>query len=225
MKTIKLHCLKPFFGMAVAALLLISYSCSPEGNSSEFGDGPELNAVDAKGKKARPIKAKLFNFPDPNEQAPLICNPQEFLFPLTRNIISGQMSHLGNLQPGVSDELTGDVVSGSFGVPQSCEINLGTFRELTTVYRVTYVAANGDKFVTEEYVSINFPNDTETGEIDYATGTFTNTLDSNGNPIPIQIVSGLGTGRFENATGELFFMNASFGPEGSFWELVGEITY
>ncbi|MGB5316052.1 MAG: hypothetical protein WBN56_08615 [Robiginitalea sp.] len=94
---------------------------------------------------------------------------------------------------------------------------------MVTTFEVTYVAANGDKFVTEEYVSINFPNDTETGEIDYATGTFTNTLDSNGSPIPIQIVSG--TGRFENATGELFFMNASFGPEGSFWELVGEITY
>ncbi len=61
MKPIKLHCLKPFFGMAVAALLLISYSCSPEGNSSEFGDGPELNAVDAKGKKARP-KKQSFQF-------------------------------------------------------------------------------------------------------------------------------------------------------------------
>ncbi len=116
-----------------------------------------------------------------------------------------------------------EVLSGSFGVPQNCKINLGTFRELTTVYQVTYIAANGDKFVTEEYVSIFFPNSNEDGSPDYATGTFTNTLDGDGNPIPIQIVSG--TGRFENATGELFFMNASFGPEGSFWELVGEITY
>jgi hypothetical protein len=31
--------------------------------------------------------------------------------------------------------------------------------------------------------------------------------------------------RFENAEGELFFKDATFGPEGSFWELVGEITY
>ena len=59
--------------------------------------------------------------------------------------------------------------------------------------------------------------------IDYTTGTFTNTLDSEGNPLPIIIVEG--TGRFEDATGELFFMNASFGPEGSTWELIGEITY
>jgi hypothetical protein len=56
MKTIKLHCLKPFFGMAIAALLLISYSCSPEGNSSEFGDGPELNAVDAKADNGKKVK-------------------------------------------------------------------------------------------------------------------------------------------------------------------------
>jgi hypothetical protein len=223
MKTIKSHFLAPSFRAAVAALLLISYSCSPEDSSSDFGDGPELNAVNAKGKKARPIKAALFNFADPNEQAPLVCNPQVFGFPLTRNIISGQMSHLGNLQPGVSDEVTGEVLSGSFGRPTSCEINLDTFRELITIYEVNYVAANGDQFVTEEYVSIFFPNSTESGEPDYSTGTFTNTLDSDGNPIPIRIISG--TGRFENAEGELFFKDATFGPEGSFWELVGEITY
>jgi hypothetical protein len=223
MKTNKTLLLRTCLGMAVAALFLISYSCSPEGNSSEFGDETELNAVDAKGKKARPIKAKLSNFADPNEQAPLICDPQEFLFPLTRNILSGQMSHLGNIQPGVSDEVTGSILSGSFGVPQSCQINLDTFRELITIYQVTYVAANGDKIVTEEYVSIFFPNDTESGDIDYSTGTFTNTLDSNGNPIPIQVVDG--DGRFDEASGELFFMNATFGPEGSSWELVGEITY
>lgn len=223
MKTIKLHCPKRFFGMAVAALLLISYSCSPEGTASDYNDRPELNAVNAKGKKTRPIKATLFNFADPNEQEPLICNPQEFLFPLTRNLISGQMSHLGNLQPGVSDEFTGEVVSGSLGIPTSCEINLATFRELIAVYEVTYVAANGDKLVTEGSVSILFPNSTASGDIDYSTGTFTNTLDSDGNPMPERIISG--TGRFEKAEGDFFFMNASFGPEGSFWELVGEITY
>ncbi len=223
MKTIKSTCSNRFIGMAVAALLLISYSCSPEGNSSDFGNEPELNAVSAKGKKARPIKATLANFADPNEQTPLICNPQEFLFPLTRNVISGNVSHLGNLQPGVSDEITGEILSGSFGVPISCDINLDTFRELFTIYEVTYMGANGDKFVTEEYVSILFPNNTAGGDIDYGSGTFTNTLDSDGNPIPIRIISG--TGRFENATGELYFMNASFGPEGTNWELVGEIVY
>lgn len=223
MKTMKPLFMKTIKGGALIAVFLISYSCSDEGNSSDFGGGPELNAVYAKGKKARPIKAVLANYADPNEQTPLICNPEVYSFGLTRNIISGKMSHLGNLQPGVSDEVTGEILSGSFGVPFSCEINTDTFRELYTIYEVTYVAANGDKFVTEEYVSILFPNTTASGDVDYSTGTFTNTLDGDGNPIPIRIIGG--TGRFEDAAGELFFMNASFGPEGSNWELTGEIVY
>ena len=56
MKTTKPNFLRPFIGMAIAALLLISYSCSPEGNSSEFGDGTELNAVDAKADNGKKVK-------------------------------------------------------------------------------------------------------------------------------------------------------------------------
>lgn len=75
-------------------------------------------------------------------------------------------------------------------------------------------------------------------------GTFTNTLKTEeyaemdpdpfpavivGDPIPIVIDSG--TGRFSDAIGELYFVNAFFSPApdgittiGS-WELVGTITY
>mgnify|MGYP001818761236 CR=1 FL=1 len=42
--------------MALSALFLISYSCSPEGDSSDFGDGPELNAVNAKSDNAKKVK-------------------------------------------------------------------------------------------------------------------------------------------------------------------------
>ncbi|EAR16637.1 hypothetical protein [Robiginitalea biformata] len=212
------------FGVSLFACILIAAGCTHDSvGVSSSDDAESLNMVSARGKKARPIKATLFNFEDPNEQDVLICSPQEFGFPLTRNIIGGRMSHLGKLQQGVSHAVTGDMLSGSFGVPVTCDINVVTFRELVTTFEVTYVAANGDQFVTIEHVSIQFPNTTEGGGIDYTTGTFTNALDGDGNPIPITIKEG--TGRFQNATGEFFQRNARFGPEGTFWELEGEITY
>jgi hypothetical protein len=63
----------------------------------------------------------------------------------------------------------------------------------------------------------------EDGSPDYTTGIFTNVLDGNGDPIPHIIISG--TGRFANATGELFHKNGTFGPGGSTWDIIGEIIY
>ncbi|GGD50589.1 hypothetical protein GCM10011361_16560 [Muriicola marianensis] len=201
-------------------------SCSQETGTDGLIDGGEdLKATTAKSsnakKVAKSIYGRLSNFADPNqpEEDLLICNPEIYGFPLTRNIISGRMTHLGKLQMGVSDPDTGERISGCFGVPVSCEINTETFRQLITVYEVTYVAANGDEFRTIEQVTINFPNDVE-GGIDYTTGTFGGT---EGFEHAIEIVGG--TGRFNGANGYMDFMNAQFGPDGSTWELVGEIVY
>ncbi|NER10005.1 hypothetical protein SAMN06265375_101467 [Muriicola jejuensis] len=199
-------------------------SCTQDTGTDPLQGGENLNATtakSAKGKKvAKSIYGRLSNFADPNEplEEVLQCNP-EVGFSLTRNIISGNMRHLGKLQSGISDPDTGEMISGCFGVPVSCDINLETFAQLITVYEVTYVAANGDAFFTTEQVTINFPNFVE-GEIDYTTGNFVGTA---GFEHAIEITGG--TGRFEGASGHMDFMNAQFGPEGSTWELVGEIIY
>lgn len=212
--------MKNIIKLAFLAVLLLGFSCSKETITDATLDGIEnLNAQAAKGKKARPIKAKLFNFADPNQTEGdlLFCAPG---FPLTRNVIGGNMSHLGKLQEGTEyDETAMEPVSGSFGVPKVCNPN-AALTSLETEFEVYYIAANGDRLVTKEYVTIDF---NLVDFPDYSVGTFTNTLDENGDPIPIVIDSG--TGRFKHATGELFFVDAVFGPEGSSWELVGEITY
>ena len=237
MKTQTQSSLKAMFKLAMLALLMVFFSCSQETVLDSELDGTEnLNAETAKGKKAkkgkkaRPLKATLFNFADPNQQAEdvLLCIPEEAGFPLTRNVIGGNMSHLGKLQQGSKfDEIAMEPISGSFGVPISCFINLDTFAQLNTEFNVYYVAANGDQFVLYEKVTIDFPNtyvdDEDETQIDYTTGTFTNTLGEDGLPIPAVIVSG--TGRFEGATAEIFIVNGVFGPEGATWELVGTITY
>lgn len=230
MKTIYHYLSKVLLGTSILAMFLFASSCSQETVLDPAQNGAEnLNAKAAKGKKARPIKATLFNFADPNQQADdiLLCIPEEAGFPLTRNIIGGNMSHLGKLQQGISDEETGERKSGSFGVPISCEIDLETFARLYTEFEVYYVAANGDQFVLGEFVTIDFPytfvDDEGVEQIDYTSGTFTNTLDVNGDPMPGFIVSG--TGRFEDAEGKIFLVNGVFGPEGSTWELIGTIAY
>lgn len=220
MKTQTQGNLKSMLKLAMLALLMVAFSCSQETVLDSELDGTEnLNAETAKGKKARPIKASLFNFPDPNQTEGdlLLCAPG---FPLTRNVIGGNMSHLGKLQQGAQfDELAMEPISGSFGVPTVCNPN-EELTSLATEFTVYYVAANGDQFVTKEFVTIDFNLDDFP---DYSVGTFTNTLDEFGNPIPIEIVSG--TGRFEGASGELYFVDAVFGPMGTTWDLVGEITY
>jgi hypothetical protein len=221
MKTQTQSSLKAMFKLAMLALLMVVFSCSQETVLDPELDGTEnLNAQAAKGKKARPIKASLFNFPDPNQTVGdlLLCAPE---FPLTRNVLGGNMSHLGKLQQGTKyDETDMKPISGSFGVPTVCTPTNLEASSLETEFTVYYVAANGDQFVTKEFVTIDF---NLVDFPDYSVGTFTNTLDDFGDPIPIEIVSG--TGRFEGATGELYFVDAVFGPMGTTWDLVGEITY
>jgi len=56
MKTNKPHFLRTCLGMALAVIFLFSYSCSPEGDSSAFGDDTGLNAVNAKSENAKKVK-------------------------------------------------------------------------------------------------------------------------------------------------------------------------
>jgi hypothetical protein len=218
MKTIKSLCPNRFIGIAVAALLLISYSCSTETSSVDLKGSLELNGVYAKGKKARPIEAKLhFMFDYENTAGVNIVpcpgapaqSPGANPVALFQTIVSGNMSHLGNLQPGSEfDDAANVPLVGSYLVPESCD---GTsFPTLETVYNAVYVAANGDELWATENVSITF--------MDARSGFFVGTSEVVG-----------GTGRFEGASGAWELKNGIFdalpGGEGASWEIEGEITY
>ncbi|MCJ7468197.1 MAG: hypothetical protein MUO53_16075 [Maribacter sp.] len=208
--------MKTFFKLLLVAAMMIPFSCSKESATDPIPDN--LTATQAKGKKhAVPISARLSNVADPNQpigdfQACFDQDGNDLSgagFALSRNILSGTMTHLGKLQPGVSNE-AGVPISGSFGNPISCLVNV-SFDEATTVYEVNYVGANGDEIHTVENVTLIF-NLAEYP--DYSVGTFEGT---------IEIVGG--TGRFANATGHMVELDATFGPGGSSWRLEGEITY
>jgi hypothetical protein len=204
------------YKLALAATILFAFSCDTE--SMNDTSNQNLDAVRLKGKKhAVPISARLQNFADPNQsigdlQACFDGDGNDLSgigFALTRNVISGHMTHLGKLRPGISSE-DGVPISGSFGNPTSCLVNVD-FDRATTVYHVNYVAANGDELHTVEDVLLIF---NLVDYPDYSVGSFEGT---------IEIVGG--TGRFKNASGNMVFVDAIFGPEGSSWELEGEITY
>jgi hypothetical protein len=216
--------LRSIFTWTSLFAIVFFMSCTQDTGTDPLQGGDDLKATTAKSsnanKVAKSIYGRLSNFADPNQQEEdiLICNPQEFLFPLTRNILSGHMTHLGKLQTGISDPDTGEMISGSFGAPLACDLNTETF-DITSVYEVTYVAANGDTFKTLEQVTIKFPN---AGVGDFTTGTFEGT---EGSEHAIKIIEGSGTGRFDGASGYMDFMNGQFGPESTTWEVVGEIVY
>lgn len=239
MKTQIQSSLKAIFKLAMLALMVIAVSCSQETVQDSVNNSPEnLNAQAAKGKKGKrvtkKISARIFNFPDPDQTAEnvVFCLPGEDppAFPLSRNIINGNMTHLGKLQAGSEyDEDLNEPIIGSYGVPVSCTPGAEDLSVAFTEFIVYYVAANGDRFVTEEKVTLRF-NVSPEGVVDFNNGTFENTLDMYGDPIPITIVSESGTGRFEGATGDLFQKNGTFsfdefGNGGSTWDLVGTITY
>ncbi len=71
---------------------------------------------------------------------------------LFKTIVSGKMSHLGNLQPGFEfNEDDNEPISGSWFIPVSCyPLNQTT---INTVYRSVYVAANGDELHAVEEVT------------------------------------------------------------------------
>ena len=212
MKTTNKNKLKILFKLALLALFVISVSCTSE---SAIDPVEELNAVNAKSENAakatRAWWGKFTNAADLS--IPLVSCIPDVGFNLTTNIISGNMTHLGKIQPG------------SFGRPQAGTCFLTGPNTADVIYNVNYIGAHGDMITTEEAVTIT---------VDFAadptglTGTFENSRDAAGNIIPIKILSG--TGRFEGATGELYFVNATFSPnpDGSpttvgDWELVGEL--
>lgn len=213
MKTIKPHFTRTILGIAIMGFLLIFYSCSQETVLDPVEDLKAVNAKSKKGKEAtRAWRGKFSNVAN-LDQPTISCAPVEAEVVLTTNTISGNMTHLGKIQPG------------SFGRPQEGTCALTSENTLNVIYYVNYIGAHGDMITTEEAVTIIIDFDADPlGRV----GSFENTKDADGNVIPIKILEG--TGRFEGATGELLFKDAVFGPnvDGtivSTWELVGTITY
>lgn len=206
MKTTNQNVLKSTLKLTLLVGILFTFSCSTETVEQLESSTDSEFFMKNSNPKARPISATLSNIPDPNQDpATLVsCAPEGSGAFLTRNIISGNMTHLGKLRPGNADG------TGTFGNPVSCSFN-ESFTEIASVYEVNYVAANGDEVRTVENVTIIFNLDDDPT---YATGTFEGT---------IEIVGG--SGRFDGATGQMEFVNATFGPEGSNWEIFGEIIY
>ena len=199
---------KTIFKVALLAVLLFSFSCSQDSSPED------LNPVYAKVKKSRPIKANLdfiFDYQNTAPQNIVLCPgtpeppPGQNPIALFQTIVSGNMSHLGNLQPGFEfDDANNVPLSGSYLIPKSCDATT-TFPTLVTTYTSVYVAANGDELHALEEVFINF-----------ATGTFEGTA---------VVQKDEGSGRFTNATGTWKLINGTFDPVGASWEIAGEITY
>lgn len=198
--------MKTIFKLLFTTVILMAISCSQESVTDLTQEN--LTATDVKGKNAtRAWRGKFTNVPDLNEPN-ISCVPEEAEVVLTTNIISGNMTHLGKIQPG------------SFGRPQEGTCFLTGPNSLRSIYEVNYIGAHGDVITTTEDVTIIIDFDADpSGQ----TGTFENTKDDDGNIIPIIIKEG--TGRFAGATGHLVFVDAVFGPDGSSWELVGKIMY
>ena len=178
------------------AMLLISVSCSTESVTDSSTD--DLNVEYAKSDNAKQATRAIrgrLNNGPDLSMATTTCIPEELGIALTTNFIYGNMTHLGKIQPG------------SFGRPIECELDL-ELGIIISVYEVNYIGAHGDEIRTREYVTI-IPDDPT-----FATGSFEGTIEIIG-----------GTGRFENATGSMEFVDARFVGANSTWRLVGEITY
>ncbi len=188
--------------LLLLSVLFITTSCTQDSVLESNPD--DLNVVEAKSSNAEParraIRGKINNKSTSDPDAPdgLTCFDTPFGdIPLTTNDIFGNMTHLGKIQ------------ANSFGVPVECvEVNPETFT-IESVYRVNYIGAHGDAIHTVEYPFLVLDPATE-----FTTGTFSG-----------EIVIDGGTGRFENATGMMKFVDASFVGDESTWEVVGWIEY
>jgi len=205
MKTESHNKLTSIFKLSILSLLMLTFSCTQDSVLDGVNDSPqELNAQAAKSENAaratRAIRGKINNKATSNPDAPegTTCLGTAFGdIPLTTNDIFGNMTHLGKIQ------------AESYGVPVECiGLDPDTFT-IESMYHVNYIGAHGDAIHTVEHVFIWLDPATE-----FTTGTFDGT---------IEIVGG--TGRFEEATGWMNFVNATFVGDESTWELVGEITY
>lgn len=182
------------------AMILFSYSCSPETTLEPTENLEAYSAKSKKGAKAtRAIRGKINNDATTNASIP---PNNDCGFDLSANDIFGNMTHIGKIQPG------------SYGIPISCvfydpsnDLYPGQFY-LETIYNVNYIGAHGDEIRTRENTTIIFDDAT------FVTGIFVGTIEIIG-----------GTGRFEGATGNMVFVDASFIGSKSTWEVVGEITY
>jgi len=209
MKTINYYIAKSLTGTGILVFLLMAFSCTQESISTDFGNGPEIfdgsemNAVYAKGMKARPIKGDVSFVLDLSNGPVLQCGPLPF-FP---GLVSGNVSHLGKLQPGQSPE--GDEpISGSYVIPEVCDPS--GFPKVLVEYYGVLVAANGDQLIIRTETILNFdeilpgvpPSGTATGKGIYDGGD----------------------GRFDGASGT-FELTGSFGEGKVQTELEGEIIY
>ena len=194
--------------------LLLAFSCTQDTAPEDLGS-ETLKAIEARVEVFRPMKAQLdflFDYDNTAEANIVPCpgTPPPGTIPtlpngiaLFQTIVSGNMTHLGNLQPGAEfDDFKNEPISGSYLIPQSCDA-VDTFPLVYTTYASVYVAANGDELYALEEVVINF-----------ATGTFEG----------LAIIQD-GEGRFEGASGEWELKNGTFDGVGASWEIEGEITY
>jgi hypothetical protein len=233
MKTKNKSILKTMLKLAMLALIVMAVSCSQETVLDPTQNGAEnLNGINAKSSNAakatRAWRGKFTNAADLT--IPIVGCIPDVGFNLTTNIISGNMTHLGKIQ------------AGSYGRPQEFTCFLTGENTADVIFHVNYIGAHGDMITTKEFVTITVDFEADPRGL---AGTFTNTIKTQahedlgpldpfpgfmvGDIIPIEILEG--TGRFEGATGTLYFKNASFigAPDGlttlGTWELVGTITY
>ena len=210
MKTINYYIAKSLTGTGILVFLLMAFSCTQESISTDFGNGPEIfdgsemNAVYAKGMKARPIKGDVGFVFDLSNGPVLQCGPLQF-FP---GLVSGNVSHLGKLQPGQSPE--GDEpISGSYITPENCDSS--GFPEVIVEYYGVMIAANGDQLIIRSETILTFdvplPTDVPTSGTATATGEFDG-----------------GDGRFDGASGT-YMLTGSFGEGKVQTELEGTVTY
>lgn len=211
MKPINRYLKNALFRTTLLAIFVLAFSCSQDTSSGDLDGAETLKAVEAKAEKTRPIKGQMdFSFDYSNNRNIVSCGvPGVALF---KTIVSGNMSHLGNIQPGSEfDEDENEAVIGSYLIPVSCAIAAPPPAVvLNTEYRSVYVAANGDKLYATENVTLTFQSE--------RAGTFVGTVTIDG-----------GTGRFEGASGYWVSNNgifdASVEGNSASWEIVGEISY
>ena len=215
MKTLKSNFKSVFLKTSLLSFVLLAFSCSQDTSSEDLNGAESLKAVEGKAQATRPIKAQLefqFDYDYTPPTSIVLCG---LGFPpegpaLFQTLVSGNMSHLGRLEPGMSGD--GIPLSGSHFMPVSCSADVSQGLVLTTVYRSVYVAANGDELHATERVIITFTEE--------RSGTFEGTGEVNGAD---------STGRFAGASGGWDFMNGIFdalpGGAGASWTMEGEITY
>jgi len=212
MKTINYYIAKSLTGTGILVFLLMAFSCTQESISTDFGNGPEIyegsemNAVYAKGMKARPIKGDVSFVLDSSNPPVLQCDFGPPI-PFFSGLVSGNVSHLGKLQPGQSPE--GDEpISGSYVTPEVCDSS--GFPTVIVEYYGVNVAANGDQLKFRTVTTLQFDPIQPDGS---TSGTATATGEYDG-----------GDGRFDGARGT-FELTGSFGEGKVQLELEGEIIY